>query len=351
MKQRVKRILSESIIIAVILIGLIWVCSRFIHLGDVEYTDNAQIRQQIVPVNCRVQGFIKKINFSEYQTVHKGDTLVLIEDTEYKLRLAQSMADYQNALIGKSAMGTTITTTKNNLSVSDAAIEEARVLMVNAKNDFERYKNLLTKDAVTKQQYESMKASYEALKAKYDMLVKQKESTSLVKYEQTQHLDQQKANIAVAKAAVELAKLNLSYTVITAPCDGVVGRKNIQEGQLMDVGHTVVSIVDSKDKWIIANYKETQMQHIQEGMPVDIEIDAVPHVIFKGVVYSISDATGAQYSIIPQDNSAGNFVKVEQLIPVKINFAQGNSSADLKKLRAGMNVECRVKYNQHECSR
>jgi len=344
MNQKIKRILSESVIVVVILIGLIWVCSRFIHLGSVEYTDNAQIRQHIVPINCRVPGFIRKVNFDEYQAVHKGDTLVIIEDAEFRLRLAQAEADYQNALIGKSAMGTTISTTQNNLSVSDAGIEEVRILMENAKVDYERYQNLLAKDATTKQQYETMKASYEALKAKYEMLVKQKASTSLVKTEQTQRLSQQDANIAVAQASVELARLNLSYTIIIAPCDGVVGRKTIQEGQLMQIGQTLLSIVDGNEKWIIANYKETQTAHVTEGMLVEIEIDAVPNVIFKGVVGSISDATGAQYSIVPQDNSAGNFVKVEQLIPVKICFTKDNSVESLKRLRAGMNVECKVRY-------
>ncbi|MDD4602874.1 MAG: HlyD family secretion protein [Bacteroidales bacterium] len=344
MNQKIKKIASEGIIVVIILIGLIWVCSRFIHLGSVEFTDNAQIRQHIVPVNCRVQGFISKVNFDEYQVVHKGDTLALIEGAEFRLRLAQAEADYQNALIGKSAMGTTISTTQNNLSVSDAGIEEVRVLMANAKNDYERYHNLLAKDAVTKQQYETMKASYETLKAKYEMLIKQKGSTSLIKSEQIQRLSQQEANIAVAKAAVELARLNLSYTVITAPCNGVVGRKTILEGQLMQIGQTLLSIVDGNEKWIIANYKETQTAHIAEGMPVEIEADAVPDVKFKGVIGSISDATGAQYSIVPQDNSAGNFVKVEQLIPVKICFTSDNPVEKLKRLRAGMNVECKVKY-------
>jgi membrane fusion protein, multidrug efflux system len=344
MNLKAKKIVSESIIIIVILTGIIWVSSHFIHLGNVEFTDNAQVRQHIVPVNCRVQGFIRKIMFDEYQTVHKGDTLVIIEDAEFCLKLAQAEADYQKAKIEKSAIGTTISTTQNNLSVSDAAIEEVHALMDNAKIDYERYKNLLVKDAATRQQYDVMKTSYETLKAKYEMLVRQKKSTSLVKVEQTQHLSQQEAAIAVAKASVELARLNLSYTVITAPCDGVVSRKAIQEGQLIQIGQSLLSIVDSSEKWIIANYKETQMAKISEGMPVEIEADAIPDIKFRGTVYSISDATGAQYSIIPQDNSAGNFVKVEQLVPVKICLAKENARDAVSQLRAGMSVECKVKY-------
>ena len=344
MKKKIERILSEGIIIVIVLGGLIWVSSKFIHLGEVEYTDNAQIRQHIVPVNGRVQGFIREVWFDEYQTVQKGDTLVIIEDAEFRLRLAQAEADYQNAIIGKLAIGTTISTTQNNLEVTDAAIEEACILMENAKSDYERYKNLVNENAVTQQQFEAMKTSYEAKKARYEMLVKQKKSTSFVEIEQGQHLKQQEASIALAEAAVELARLNLSYTVITSPCNGVVGRKAIQEGQLVQIGQSLVSVVNSDEIWIIANYKETQTTHISEGMPVDIEVDAVPDVLYSGIVSAISDATGAQFSIIPQDNSAGNFVKVEQRIPVKITFVWENSTENMKLLRAGMNVECEVKY-------
>jgi membrane fusion protein, multidrug efflux system len=338
-----KKIASEGIIAVVILGGIIWVCSRFIHPGNVEYTDNAQVRQQIVPVNSRVQGFIRKIYFTEYQKVHKGDKLVDIEDTEFRLRLAQAEADYRSALAGKSVIGTNISTTQSNLAASEAGIEEAGALLERARNDYERYKKLLDQDAVSPQQFEAVKASYQSLNAKYKMMLSQKKSTSLVKVEQTQRLSQHEANIAVAKAAVELARLNLSYTVITAPCDGVVGRKALQEGQLIQIGQSMVSVVGSEDKWVLANYKETQTTHISEGMPVEITVDAVDSKV-KGVVSAISNATGAQYSMIPQDNSAGNFIKVEQLIPVKINFTGENAAGVLNKLRAGMNAECKVKY-------
>lgn len=338
-----KKIAYEGIIAAVILGGILWVASRFIHPGNVEYTDNAQVRQHIIPVNCRVQGFIRKIYFDEYQKVHKGDRLVEIEDTEFRLRLAQAEADYRSALAGKSVIGTNISAAQSNLNASDAGIEEVSALLDKARNDYERYKKLLEQDAVSPQQFEAVKASYQSLNAKYKIMLNQKKSTSLVKVEQTQRLSQHEANIAVAKAAVELARLNLSYTVITAPCDGVVGRKAIQDGQMVQIGQSLVSVVGSDEKWVIANYKETQTAHIAEGMPVDIKVDAVSSNV-KGVISAISNATGAQYSVVPQDNAAGNFIKVEQLIPVKISFAGDTPAAVLGKLRAGMNAECKVKY-------
>mgnify|MGYP000547438382 FL=1 len=157
-------------------------------------------------------------------------------------------------------------------------------------------------------------------------------------------MEQTEANIKLAEAALKIAGLNLSYTVIIAPCNGKTGRKEIQEGQLIQPGQTLVDLVDDNDKWIVANYKETQTSNIQEGNEVDIEVDAIPNIIFKGYVKSVSQATGASFSLIPQDNSAGNFVKVEQRIPVRIEFSDTNKPEDMKRLRAGMNVECVVNY-------
>lgn len=344
MNHRTKKLAYNILVSLLIIGGISWVCSRFIHLGNVEYTDNAQVKQLIVPVNSRVQGFIEKICFQEYQTVHKGDTLAVIEDTEFRFQLAQAEADYQNALSGKSAMTTTIHTTQNNISVSDAGIEEARIRMENASREYHRYKNLYEKEAVTRQQYDAMKTDYEALRARYELLLRQKQSTALVKQEQTQRLEQTEASIALAAAALELARLKLSYTVIIAPCDGTTGRKNIQEGQLIQPGQTIVDVVDANDIWIMANYKETQTANIHEGQKVHLEIDAVPDVTFEGIVKAISRATGASFSLIPQDNSAGNFIKVEQRIPVRIEFAGNNRPEDLERLRSGMNAECEINY-------
>ena len=337
--------LTYNIVVVILLLGCIcWVFSRFVHLGNVEFTDNAQVKQQIVPINTRVQGYIKRIYFKEYQHINKGDTLLVIEDAEYRYRLAQAEADYQNAMTGKKVMGTTIKTTQSNIGVSEAGIDESRIRMENAEKDFLRYKNLLEQQSVTKQQFEGIKANYDAAKARYEQTLRLRNSTSLVKDEQTIRLNQNDAQIKLAKAAIELARLNLSYTVILAPCDGVTGRKNIEEGQLIQPGQPVVDMVNETEKWVIANYKETQTANIKEGQMVDVEVDAIPGIAFKGTVTSISRATGASFSLFPQDNSAGNFVKVQQRIPVRIEFSKENKVEDLARLRSGMNVECEVKF-------
>lgn len=338
-----KRAISNFFILLVLAAGISWVCGKFIHLGNVEYTDNAQVKQHLTPVSTRVQGFIKKICFEEYQTVKKGDTLAIIEDTEYRLKVAQAEADYRNALAGKSAMYTTINTTQNNILVTDAAIDEQRVRLKNTETDYKRYQELLKEEAVTPQQFDRVKTDYEATQARYEQLMRQKQSTLLQKQEQTQRLEQNESAIKLAEAALNLAKLNLSYTVILATTDGVTGRKDIHEGELVQPGQALVTLIDGTEKWVIANYKETQTTDMHRNQLVEVKVDAIPGVKFEGRIASISDATGASYSLIPQNNSAGNFVKVEQRIPVRIEFTQNNRPEDLQRLRAGMNVECYVK--------
>ena len=339
-----KAIIRTIVIIAIIAVGIIWVCSHFFHLGNVEWTDNAQVRRNIVPINSRVQGYIERICFNDFEEVHKGDTLVVIENSEHLLRVAQANAAYQRSLVENTAMGTTISTTENNLSVNDAAIDELKVRLVQAEKDYNRYEQLLEQKAVTRQQYEDVKTNYDALKAKYDMLVRQKNSTRLVKIEQTQRLEQRQADVEAAKAALDMAQLNLSYTVVTAPCDGIASKKNIQIGQLIQPGQNLLSLVESDNVWVVANYKETQMKNIKDGMTVKIKVDAVSDITYSGVVTSISYATGAQYSAIPVDNATGNFVKVKQRVPVRIDFSDDNSSENLSRLSSGMNVECEVIY-------
>lgn len=218
MSRRAKKIFYNTVIICLLVAAVGYVCSRFMHPGRVEFTDNAQVWRHITPVNTRISGFIKEIRFEEYQPVKKGDTLLIIEDSEFRLHLAQAEADLSNALAGEAAARMSIATTQNNLSVNDAAIEEAKVQMDNASKELSRYEKLYSQDAVT-----------------------------------------------LSQAAVDLAELNLSYTVIIAPCDGFTGHKDIHEGQLVQPGQSMVDIVDGSDVWVIANYRETQLKHICEG--------------------------------------------------------------------------------------
>jgi len=333
------------VLLIFIIAGIGWVIAQFVIVGSSKYTNNAQVRRHIVPVNSRVRGYIKDIRFEEYQHVNKGDTLLVIDDSEYIFLLAQAEANYANAIAGKNITGSAITTTHNNLSVSDAGIEEVKVRLEHAATNLKRYGNLLTQEAVTQDQYDKIKTEYDATKAQYDMLVRQKKSTALMGEEQTKRLLQNDANIKQAKAALDMAELNLSYTVIVAPCNGIVGRKDLQAGQLIQPGQSVVSIVDDGDVWVIANYKEKQTKDIALGDEVEIDVDAIPGVKFKGKVMAMSQATGSAFSLVPTDNSTGNFVKIEQRIPIRLEFTTENRPEDILKLKAGMSAEVYVKSN------
>ena len=308
--ENIKKYAYNTLVICLIAVGAIIVIMNFSHFGNVEFTDNARVRQHVTPQNTRVQGFIKKIYFEEYQRVRKGDTLVVIEDAEYCLRLAQAEADYRNALVGMDAMHTTVHAAQSNVLVTDAGIEEVRVRLANAEKDYERYKELLKQEAVTVQQFDQVKTEFEATKARYEQILRQRQAVSLVKQEQTQRLEQNEANIKLAEAALNLARLNLSYTVILATTDGVTGRKNIHEGELVQPGQTMVNLVDVTEKWVIANYKETQTTRMEEGQMVDRKDGAI-----KGHAETdITDLPGI-YSMSPYSSEeivSRNFVLDEK---------------------------------------
>ena len=341
-KKQVKRLYNVVIIAAlVVFVGLI--CSRFIHWGNVEYTDDAQVWRHITPINARVGGFVKEVRFDDYQHVRKGDTLVVIEDAEFRLALAQAEAGLRGSKSGSSAVSAGMSTTQSNVRAASAGIEEARVQMENAQKDFLRFEELLKKDAVTRQQYDNAKAQYEAARARYEAAQSRQQATSQVLGEQQQRLGQSAAGESVAEAKVNLARLNLSYTVIVATCDGVMSRKDIHVGQLVQPGQQLARIVDDDQVWVVANYRETQLKHISVGNAVEFTADAIPGVTYTGRVQSIAGGTGSAFSAIPVDNATGNFVKVEQRVPVRIKVDTDHAE-DLARLLAGLNAEVEVKY-------
>ena len=325
-----------NVLIVALLVCLVgWVLYKFDFLRSIHSTDNAQIRRHLVPVNSRAQGYIRQINFQEFSHVNKGDLLVAIDDSEYALRLAQAEASRAMAVANRDAVQTSITSTRNNLLVSDSGIAEIKVRLDNATKDLERYTSLLTQNVVTPSQYDRAKTEADALQAKYDMLVRQRHTTELALDEQVKHLAELEASIQLSDAAVSLAKLNLSYTQIAAPCSGCVGRKEIQPGQLIQPGQTVVEIVDDSQVWIMANFKERRAAHLAPGDAVSIEVDGLPGQTYEGRIGTVSPATGSAYSLVPTDNSAGNFVKVEQLIPIRVEFTDKNTPEALARLRNG----------------
>jgi membrane fusion protein (multidrug efflux system) len=324
------------------LVALAFVLKKYFHIGDKNFTNDAQVEAHIVPINTRVSAYIKEIRFEENQKVKKGDTLVILDDREIKAKVLQAEAAYLNALAGAKTAKSTVNTIANNTSVIEASIAGAKSNMLNSEKDLKRFEALLAEEAVTQQQYDGIKTKYDAAKAQYDALLGQRKSVDYSLREMDGRIEMSQAGIKQAQAALDLAKLNLSYTVITSPYDGYMGRRKVNEGQLLNPSQQVANIVTDQKKWIVANYRETQMEGIAIGKPLNIEVDALGGKIYKGVVSSISPATGSKLSTIPVDNSTGNFVKVQQRIPVRIDFTEANTDADLNLLRVGMNVEVMI---------
>lgn len=337
-KNRIRAIISNIIVFLIIGFGLFWLVREYFHVGDKTYTEAAQVEEFINPINTRVSAYIKEIKFIEHQPVKKGDTLVILDDREILTQLGQAEAAYQNALAQRAATSSSVNTVSNNVSVMESNIAGAKARLWNAEQNLNRYKNLLASEAVTRQQYDQVKTEYDAQKAAYETLINQKHSASLSTTEVKSKLGINDAEIKRTKAALDMAKINLSYTVITAPYDGVMGRRTISEGQLIQPGQQVATIVLNGQKWVTANFLESQMPDVKIGERMMMTVDALGGKKFEGVVTAISAATGSRYSSVPTDNSTGNFIKVQQRIPVRIEFTESNKKADLNKLSAGMNV-------------
>lgn len=339
----IKSYIYNSIIVLILLAGIIYVILQFCHFGKIEFTDNARVCQHISPQSTRVQGFIREIRFDAYQHVNAGDTLIIIEDSEFKLRLAQAKSDLACAEKQNKATGTSIRTVNSGISITDASIQEAKVNMENLQREDERYDRLLAQEAVTRQQYDQIHTAYLSAKARYQQTLETRKMQNNVVQEQTYHLSASDASLEQAKAAVALAELNLSYCYIIATHSGLVGSRDINVGQLVNPGQTLVNIVDESECWVEANFRERQLEHIEIGAEVKVSVDAVPNKTYKGKVERISDATGSAFSLLPIDNATGNFVKVEQRVTVRISLEENDKQA-LELLKAGYSVECEVIY-------
>lgn len=336
-KQKVRQTIVSLIGIALILWGVVKVVLLFIDYSSNENSNDAQVEQYISPVNLRASGYIKKICFQEHQSVKKGDTLLILDDREYRIRVMEAEAALKDAMAGANVINATLNTTETSATVYDASIAEIEVRLQKLAKDRQRYQNLVERNAATPIQLEQIETEYKATKKKLDAVLKQKKAALSGVNEVQTRKGNTEAAIERAQAALAMAKLNLSYCVVTAPCDGKLGRRALEEGQMVNAGQTVTNILPDTQKWVIANYKETQVENLHVGQTVRITVDAVSDKEFTGKITAISGATGSKYSLVPTDNSAGNFVKIQQRVPVRIDFTN-LSKADNERLAAGMMV-------------
>jgi len=352
-----KKTNKTFIIVLVILVvaGAWFGISKYTHGQHHEETDDAQVEANISPVIPRVSGYVAQVFVKDNQQVKKGDTLLILDDRDLKIKLEQAEAALATAesnlglaRASTSAAQSNIAYTRAGISTIDAQIETAKVNVWRATQDYERYANLIKDHSITQQQYEQQMAAKQTAERQLLVLQEQKnqvaQQTSAVTTQS--HATSQQINIANAtikqrQVDVDDAKLMLSYTVITAQESGLVSKVNIQPGQFLTAGSLLFSLVLDQNVWIVANFKETQLDKMRVGQSVFVHVDAFPDHDFEAKLTSFAAATGARFALLPPDNSSGNFVKVVQRLPVKIEFTQANDPL-IKQLRAGMNVSVDV---------
>jgi membrane fusion protein, multidrug efflux system len=334
-----KKLVFPIILGLVLVVALIFTVKEYVFLQSHEETDDAQVDGDISPVIPRVAGYVKAINFQDNQYVHAGDTLVVLDDQDYRIKLDQANAALFSAEKNVAAYRATISETQSNFGVQKANIEEAQVHLWKAQQDYDRYKNLYDDHVITKAQFDQATADKESAQAALDAAKSQIPVLDKRVNTGEQQTSATASIIATRKADVEYAQLQLSYTVITAPASGIVSKRNIQIGQLVQAGSPMFSIVHDS-LYITANFKETQMNDLKLDQKVDVDVDAFPDQKIQGIIESVSGATGAKFSLLPPDNATGNFVKVVQRVPVRIRLDV--DSTILRRLRPGMSVKVTV---------
>lgn len=332
---------------------------KYMHSLSHEETDDAQIEKKMNPIIPRVSGYVDKVYIKDNDFVKKGDTLFTIDKRDYLLKIEEANAAMigaeGNFEVSKADIGSALA----NIAVSDANmqsaggnIESAKIRLGRITSDYNRYNNLYKTHSITKQQYEQALAAKLEAESQVRVLQQQERASSFQKsvIEAKSRVSNKQtevaaANIKKAKAMLDAAKLNLTYTVITAAIDGQVSKIDIQPGQLVQPGQSLFYIINNTEAWVVANFKETQLNKMIIGQKVTIKVDAYPDYEFEGTITSFSPATGSRFSLLPPDNATGNFVKTIQRLPVKISLNSANDPEKIKLLRPGMNVDVDVHLN------
>jgi membrane fusion protein (multidrug efflux system) len=306
-----------------------------------EETDDAQVEGHVSPVLPRVSGYVTRVLVDDNQHVNAGDPLVEIDSHELDLKVSEASAALDNAIADEATAAAFLATAKALEATSEANEATALVRQRKAASDLARDTKLFSTGAITDSQLTDTQAAADT--AASQLVASRTEVTT----------GQVQISVAAAKVAssktmaaekasdLDYAKLQRSYATVTAPISGVVSRKNVEQGQYVESGQTLLSVASDGGVWVVANFKETQLTHMKPGQDVEFEVDTYPGVVFRGKVDSISGATGARFALLPPDNSTGNFVKVTQRIPVKIVLAQAPDAEH--PLRPGMSVDAAVR--------
>ncbi len=346
-----KKIIIGIVILAVVA-ALTWGIKTFTYSRSHETTDNAQVDGHIVPVLARVNGYVTAVLVQDNDSVRNGQTLVRIDSTEYTVRVAQAEADLaaaQSAAGGRRFTGQSqaaVATATGQASAADAQIRAAIANRERADADLARMQDLVSKQIVSAQQLDAARAAAASAAADVEALQRQASAAGGAVQNAQAGVRLAQARLQAQQAALDNAKLQLSYTTVTAPETGTISKKQVEVGQLVQSGQTLMSIVADTGTWVTANFKETQLNRMHVGQPVKIDVDAYPGVEAEGTVQSLSGATGARFALLPPDNATGNFTKVVQRLPVRIAITKGLGPT--RPLRPGMSVVAHVDVSNNK---
>jgi membrane fusion protein (multidrug efflux system) len=337
--------LSVVGVLAVLLIA--WGARKWTYNTSHESTDNAQVDGHIVPVLAKVGGYVQQVSVVENQRVTAGQPLLTIDDSEYQQRLAQVEADLQAALASTGQKGSTgqaraqVMSASGQHSALEAQISAAKSIAQRAAADLARAEELAKQQIISKAQLDAARSNAEGAAANVTALERQAAAAGATVSSAEAGVTLAEARVKAAQATRDFAALQVQYTHVMTPESGIVSRKQVEVGQLVQPGQPLMWIVSDSGAWITANFKETQLASMKPGQPVEVEIDAYRDCTVDGKILSISSATGAKFALLPPDNATGNFTKVVQRIPVRIEVTHGCGAE--RPLRPGMSATAHVK--------
>jgi membrane fusion protein, multidrug efflux system len=329
-----------------VLIGLVWGFKQWSYGRSHESTDDAAVDGHLIPVLAKVSGYVQKVTVEDNSHVAADSLLVQIDPSEYQVRLAQAQADLaaaQAAVGGGGATGQAqaqVNVAANQRGALGAQIDAARANAQKAQSDLARYRELAAKQIISKQQLDAAQAAADAAAADVTALQQQAAAAGATVTNAEAGVRLADARLKAAQAARDNAELQLEYTRVTAPAPGIVSRKQVEVGQLVQAGQPLLTIVADTGVFVTANMKETQLADICVGQPVAIDVDTYGGESAEGVVESVAAATGSKFALLPPDNATGNFTKVVQRVPVRVRITKGLGPD--KPLRPGMSVNVHV---------
>jgi membrane fusion protein (multidrug efflux system) len=334
---------AKVIIPVILLVAMFFGVKSWMHSRHYESTDNASIEATNVPILARVAGYVDSLVVSDYDEVKVGQVLLSIDNREYKIALQQAEADQQQAAADLENAKAGLVNAERNLALAKSNLDVQKARLDKSQADLQRDQALFNDGSITRKQLEDSKSALLIAQKQFNSNQDQVDTANAQVSTAKAQIQKALAQIETRKALVDQAKLRLTFTTINAPTSGKAGKKNIDKGQYVQPGQTLFTIINNEKFWVIANYKETQLQKLKEGQEAEITLDGYPDVTIKGKVVSMSEATGAKFALLPPDNSTGNFVKITQRVPVKIEILDVEKYRGI--LRAGLSLTAEVKID------